>query len=1191
MKKWISTHPLTWHLMKITFFKMLFVCIGINISQAHTGKSQHLLDRSITLIVQDIDIKTAIELLEKEARVKIVYSPNVIGATQKTNINAIKRKLSEVLTMTLSPFNISYQVIGGQIILQKLPAHDPNTSIAPHKNITGRVTDSKGEPLPGVTIRQQGSTVATVTDYDGKYSIPVSDIGSGVLIFSYVGFTTYEHSLNMESQIDIVLKEQYTDLNEVVVVGFGTQTKMASVSAVSTVSGVDIVKAPVGDLTNAITGRMAGVMTRQRQGRPGASSADIYIRGRASNNSAALIIVDGVERETFGDIDANDIESISTLKDAASTALFGLKGANGVIVVTTKRGSEGPTKVTYTAQVGVNTVGQRPKPLRSFEATMLHNEGEENMLRAGILDRSSYQKYFTEEDLAIFKSGKGDPLLYPDVDWFEELTQKRWMRHQHNISLRGGSKKISYFVSVGYMFEDGIFKKFDTPLGYRTSPYAKRTNFRSNLDYKLTPTTTLSLNLGGRIENEYTIRAIKYNQVAAVANFRTGSEAAFKWMYIAPSWSMPFDSEAAKRQNAEQIAIDDTYNQIIGVGFGGALAYQENPYINLKRGGFTAGEKNILESSFVINQKLDFITKGLDLMGTFSYDQSSEFYRNQSASGAVYTVNRDTRAIIPAFENPATNRIEDPLNSNTGVGAGLLKTNIQIQANYKQTFGVHHVSGALVGTREIKYLTGIEAPRAFQGMVFRTTYNYKEKYFTEFNGSYQGSENFDKGYRYGFFPTVGVGYTLSSEDFMENINKKIGLNYLKIRGSIGTVGYATGNISLVGYATIPSRFLYLDSYAAGGGSYSLGNPTSLSTVTGYYHNQIGNPYATFETGLKRNIGIDANFFDNRIQFVADLFDEQRRNILLSRAGATYEHYGEDVPIFNYGENYNGGIETELKLNNRSGHFRYGLNIQFSHIKNKRIIMDEPINQKGNLRMAGSSIGQFFGYDVEPGFFQNQAEIDSWAKMEGFPFMPGDIRLKDINKDGLITPQDYTAIGYSDVPIDQYSLEPNITYKNFSLSALFQAVDKVSNEFNLVETDAIFIVPQYYEHQLDRWTPDNPNAKYPAIRAANIGQNRFFGRTDLRGNNTGIINAFNLQNASFIKLRNITVMYDVPKKILSKVNLSDAIISLTGSNLYTWTKFVGLDPENGDDLNVGTYVNRGVTYPNIRTYQLNLNITF
>ncbi|MGV3685431.1 MAG: TonB-dependent receptor [Daejeonella sp.] len=1163
--------------MKLTAVLIAVACLQISAA----GFSQN-----ITISGNNVKLERVLSSIEKQSGYFFLYKYNEVKNADPVNLKLKSVPLKVALDRLLAGQLFTYSIEDKTIVISKGDTFSMDIP-KPPITVRGKVVDEKGQPLPGASIRLKGAGNATVTDVNGDFILRNVNTND-VIVVSFIGFFNSEATITGQTSIQVVLKEDLRGLNEVVVVGFGTQTKATSVAAVSTVTAVDLIKAPVGDVTNAVVGRMAGVMTRQRQGRPGASTSDIYIRGRASNNSVALIIVDGVERETFGDIDPSDIESISTLKDAASTALFGLKGANGVIVVTTKRGIEGAAKVTYSTQFGINTFGQRPKPLRSYEAAVLHNEGEDNMISAGILP-AGYLKFFTPADIEMFKSGKGDPLLYPDVDWFEELTQDSWPRQQHNLSLRGGSKKVNYFVSVGYMYEDGMFKHFDTPLGYRTSPYAKRTNFRSNLDYKITPTTTVSLNLGGRIENEYTIRGIKYTQTAPVANFRSGAEAAFKWMYIAPSWSMPFDRAATARRTPDQIERDDTYNQIIGVGFGGALAYQENPYINLKRGGYTAGEKNILESTFMVNQKLDFITKGLDVSGTFSYDQSSEFYRTQAGAGAVYTVDRSTSQIVPAFANPATIRIEDPLNSNAGVGGGLLKTNMMIQANYKAGFNNHNVSGALVATRQIGFLTGTEAPRAFQGLVFRSTYNFNDKYYTEFNGSYQGSENFDKGYRYGFFPTVGLGYTLSNEGFMKNINSAIKLDYLKIRGSIGMVGYATGNISLVGYASIPSRFLYLDEYAPAG-SILLGNPTSPAAAPLYTHSRIGNPSVTFEKGLKRNIGIDANFLDNRVQIVADLFDEQRTDILMSRAGATFEHYGEGVPIYNYGENYNGGVEAELKLNNRSGAFGYGMNFQFSHIKNKRIIMDEPINIKGNLKRAGSSIGQFFAYDVEKGFFQNQAEVDGWAKMEGFPFMPGDIKLKDVNKDGLITAEDYTSIGYSDVPIDQYSLEPHISFKGFSLSALFQAVDKVSSEFNLVETDAIFIVPQYYEHQLDRWTPQTPNAKYPAIRAANIGQNRFFGRTDLRGENTGIINAFNLQDASYIKLRNISLHYAIPQKMVSKLRMSQATVSLTAQNLYTWTNFVGLDPENGDDLNVGTYVNRGVTYPNIRTYQINLSIT-
>ncbi len=1050
-------------------------------------------------------------------------------------------------------------------------------------NVSGTVSDAQGA-VPGVSVTVKGTTSGTLTDADGKFRLNV-DKESDVIVISSVGYQSRELPVGTNRNFSVILKESLNDLKEVVVVGFGQQTKGDVNAAVGTIKAADIVKSPVGNVTNALTGRVAGLLTKQPQGRPGASAANIYIRGRASTNSDALIVVDGVERETFGDIDPNDIESISVLKDAGSTALFGLKGANGVIVVTTKRGTPGKPQISYSGQFGLNTFGQRPEPLRAYQSAMLHNQGEDNLAAAGLLD-PSYVKYFTPQDLEIFKSGTGDPLLYPDVDWFDELTQDAWVRTQQNLSFRGGSNKVGYFVSLGYMFEDGFFKNFNTPLGYKTNPYAKRGNFRSNLDYKLTKTTTLSLNLAGRIESEYTNRIIKFNQTAPENNNKTGAEAAFKYIYITPSWAIPFNRDATERKTPEQRAIDDTYNQIVGVGFGPNL---ENPYVNLKRAGYSQSETNTLESTFIISQKLDFITKGLDFRGTFAYDQASSAFRTQFGAGAQYTVNRATGEIIPANNPPSNLQIEDGLNSRNGAGGGNLKTNVLAQINYSRAFGKNKINAALVGSRELKSQT---IPVTFQGMVFKSAYNRDDKYFLELNASYQGSENFAEGFRYGFFPTAVLGYTLTNEKFMEGIKEKIALDYLKLRGSIGLTGFSNAG-----------RFLYRDGYGnittGSLGNFQFGNPSQFgaaaydprpgqgnvnTNVPTYGHSQFGNPFVTFEKGLKRNIAVDANFLKDRIQFTVDVFDEVRSDVLLSRNASTLSVYGESTPSYNYGENYNAGYETELRLSNQSGNFNYGLNFQFSHIKNERRIIDEPINLQGNLKRAGLPIGQFIGYDVAPEFFQNQAEVDAWAKLAGFPFIPGDLKLIDQNNDGVLDGNDFTKIGYTDLPVNQYSLEPRVSYKNFSLSALFQAVDQVSSEFNLIESDNIFLQPQYYAFQLDSWTPQNPSAKYPAVRPGNF-KNSFFSK------GSSGINKFNLQDASYIKLRNISLNYQVPTKFASKIGLSRAVVGITGQNLYTWTKFIGLDPENDDDRSVGTYVNRGITYPNIRTFQLNLNVTF
>ncbi len=1049
--------------------------------------------------------------------------------------------------------------------------------------VNGTVKDVKGEPLPSVNVTVKGTFTGRVTNEAGQFSIPVNN-QSAVLEFTFVGYNKLERKVGTTRQMAVVLEQQSNNLQDVVVIGFGTQKKGEGTSAISTVKAADIVKAPVGDVTNALTGRIAGVMTRQPQGRPGASAAQIFIRGRASLNSAALIIVDGVERESFGDIDPNDIESISTLKDAASTALFGLKGANGVIVVTTKRGKIGETQIAVNSSVGLSSFGQRPEPLRSYESAMLQNEGEDNLAAIGSL---THPKYFSADDIQTFKNGTGDPLLYPDVDWFNALTKKAWLRTQHNLSFRGGSKRAAFYIALGYMFEDGMFKNFNTPAGYKTSPYAKRTNFRSNLDYNLTSTTRLSLNLAGSVQDEYTPRPIN-TQLNASDVFQTGSEGLFRGIYTLPGWGVPFFPEYTARSTPEMIQADNTLNQIRGVGWGGRIF--QNPYTWLKRGGYSRQERNVLESTFILNQKLDFITEGLNFTGTFAYDQIFTSTRVQFGSAAGYIVNRNSKQLISASGQDG-GQIDDGLNARPGTTAGKIKTNLQLNLNYTRQFGEHKVSGAAVATRELEMLAGGGAPIAFQGMVFKTAYNFRNKYFTEFNGSYQGSENLPKDSRYGFFPTVGLGYTITEEGFMDGIKDRIGLDYLKIRGSYG----------LVGFGNAGSRFLYLDEYSAGGpqsyGSFYFGNPgnapaesfdprsavganvTPGPNVPVIYHSRIGNPFVSYEKSTKRNLGIDAYFLNNKIQVTADIFDETRKDILLARAASTQVIYGEPLPSANYGRNYNQGYEAELKLNNNSGKFYYGLTFQFSHIKNKQLVVDEALNQSANLKLTGLPLGQFRGYAVHKGFYQSQAEADAAPQLEGFRFMAGDIRLVDINGDNIINALDVTAIGYSDLPQDQYSLEPYVAVKGWRLSALFQAVNKVSSEFNPNDNTV-----QYFPHQLDRWSPKTPNARYPAIRPGTVPGNRFFSQGT--GNN-----AFNLQDASFIKLRNVELSWQLPRNFTTGLGMDKIDLSLTGQNLYTWTKFIGLDPENNDDRSVGFYVLRGVTYPNIRTFQFNLRANF
>ncbi len=483
------------------------------------------------------------------------------------------------------------------------------------RTVKGTVTDENGEVLPGVTIILKGLQRGTTTNNAGQYQVSVPD-NINELTFSYVGYLSKEVTIGNKTAINVVLQTDEKSLEEVVVVGYGTQTKREQTAAISTIGGDEILKAPVADATNALIGRVSGLFAQQLSGRPGLSSANITIRGRASTNSAALIIVDGVERQTFGDIDPNEIESISVLKDASSTALFGIKGANGVIIVTTKSGKSGKSKVSYSGNGGLVNFTQVPEFLDAYPSAMLHNEGEENLLKYGLVP-ASFQKVFTAEDLQIYKDGTGDRLLYPNTNWFKAVTKPNWSRTQHNLNFTGGSKAVKYFVSMGYLFEDGGFKDFNTPSGYKTNPSYTRYNFRSNLDFNLTPSTTLSLRLGGRLEGRYSFQA-NGGQGDLRQRFDTGPEYLLTRMYAIPAWIIPFYPEYTNPKNPQDQLLDNTLNQIEDFGRAGVNTF--NPYAVIKRNGYVDYRNNAIESVFVLDQKLDFITKGLSFKTTFGYD-------------------------------------------------------------------------------------------------------------------------------------------------------------------------------------------------------------------------------------------------------------------------------------------------------------------------------------------------------------------------------------------------------------------------------------------------------------------------------------------------------------------------------------------------------------------------------------------
>lgn len=1009
--------------------------------------------------------------------------------------------------------------------------------------VSGRVLSADGTPVQGATIRVSNAAVATQTNAEGRFSIRAER--GARLVVSNVGFDTREIVVGESNSLDITLTASSKSMNEVVVTGFTSQRRSELTAAVSTISGTDILKAPVANVTNALMGRVTGLIAKQNSGRPGMNQAELFIRGRVSADARALIVVDGVERETFGDIDPNEIESITVLKDAATTALYGIKGANGVFVVTTKSGRSSAPRVSLSTNVGIQSYVTLPGILPAYESALLHTEGQINVGQGA-------NRLFTNEDLEIFRKGTGDPLLYPNVNWYKALTRPNWLQTQNNINISGGSKNTKYFTSFGHLFEDGMFKDMPTRSGVNTVPHYNRYNFRANVDFNPTNSTIISLRLAGRLEKRYSTQSI-----GSAADWRQQyehtQEAFVSRILFIPSWGLPYFPEYAK----DPFSVNNVYNKIVDYQRLGVNTF--NPYAVMTGSGYFAYDNNVSENIVSVTQKLDKLTKGLSVKGLVGYTASMSSVRLQTANYALYNLNRTTKNVTPV-----PNMFDAPLQSIRFQMYGDIKTTMQLFLNYARSFSGHSISANLIGTRDLRELEGANAPFANQGLVFNASYNLNNKYFAQINGAYNGSENYPKNIRYGLFPAFSLGYTISNEDFMKNLTW---LNNLKIRGSIGLVGRENFG---------GRRFLYLDEYRAGS-SLFFGSSNGLNPNPTYFHSRIGNQFITWEKSLKRNIGLDAAFLKNKFTLTFDVFDDRRYDILLPRNNTGFATYGESLPDVNYGENYNAGYEIELTHQNRVGQFTYSVNAQLSFARNRVVKADEPGRLEPWRKTEGLPIGQTRGYKVL-GFYADTADIrkSPTNKLTTNASIPGDFKYADINGDGVIDEVDQVPIGFSNIPEYVGGLNLSVGYKGLSATVLFQGVSNVSSDLIFYSSG----FNQYYEPMLGRWTPDNPAPTWPAMRPGN----------QAGGNPNETNNDFLLQDASYVKLRNVELRYTFPQSITRNLKLQGLSLYVNGQNLKTWTKFYGLDPENYTTPANVLYSKRA-TYPSTRVINFGLNVQF
>ncbi|MBI9061876.1 MAG: TonB-dependent receptor [Marinilabiliaceae bacterium] len=964
------------------------------------------------------------------------------------------------------------------------------------QTVSGVVVDQTGVTLPGVTVFVKGTSIGTITDFNGQFTLQVNT-PNDVLVFSFIGFISVEKGASDRQPFRIVMSEDVQSLDEVVVVGYGTQKKETVTGAISTIQSKEIVKVPTSNLSTAITGKLAGVVTIQQSGRPGEDAASIYIRGQSTwVNSSPLIIVDGVERGSFSEIDPNEVESISVLKDASSTAVYGVRGANGVILITTKRGEEGKPAINISANWGAQRPVNVPRFLGSYDHLMLRKQATINDGKDPAND-----PLLSDESLEGFRLGE-DPYRYPNVNWYDEVVKSVALQQKYNFNVAGGTKKVKYFISMGYFNQGGMFKYTDTHDRYSSDTDYQRFNFRSNLDLNINKYQTLSANISGRTEVK--------NGFPDVGNMMQTLIA--KVPYVFPIYNP-----------------DGTYAAVQGQG---------NPIAKIANSGYDNTRINTYDIVGILKNDLSFITEGLSLDMNLSFNSSIGSLKKYREQADTYEYNPFTETYDQVTEtSPFTYNGKKTVTAYKRVG-------IQMRLHHSRKIGKSKVNTTLVYNQQNDQYTYAK-PFILMGYAGRMEYDYDSKYLAEINIGYNGSENFAPGHQFGLFPAFSMGYVISQESFMESLSPVV--KFLKIRGSMGLVG----NDKIGG-----SRFLWQGMYKYVGTQsqnlqyfgFGTTNPSSLG---GIYESRSENTELTWETSLKQNIGLDARLFkDNLFSLSIDVFKERRKDILM-QARSLPNTTGIPSPQYNIGEVNNWGYEIDVSHRNTIGEVGYALQGNYSFARNKIINYDDPSGTPSWQKYEGNRIGQFRGYQVL-GFFQSEEEIQNAPDQStlGGPVIPGDLRYLDVNEDGQIDDRDKAPIGYSKVPEIIYSLSPEISWKGFTVSAMLQGAANASVFFTSnagFEFGGAAGGGQVTQIHQDYWTPENLNAGYPSLHLSPQHSNKN-------------LNNFHLKSGNYLRLRNLQLTFALPPQLCQRFNLSGVSISLSGNNLKTWSDIDGFDPE-------------------------------
>lgn len=1133
---------------KVLGLFLCFLLLGIDYSFASYNNYSQF--KTLSVSMSNSKLREVLKTIEKSSQFVFFYLDDAVNLERKVSIDSKNKNIEEILSELFEGTSCTYRISDRQIFISgKAPASTEQQQNK--RKISGRVTDIKGEPLIGVNVTVDGDANGSITNMDGLYEIFVTK-KSVVLKFTYIGFKTSEIRTNASTNIyDVTLEEQVNELEETVIVGYGTQRKISNIGAQSSMKMEDI-KTPSASLTTTLAGRLAGVVAVQRTGEPGKDAADIWIRGISTpNTSSPLVLVDGVER-SFNDIDPEDIESLTTLKDASATAVYGVRGANGVILIKTKPGKVG--KPTVSADY-YESFTRFTKMVDLADGITYMNAANEAMRNDGIATK------YTEDQIRNTIAGK-DPYLYPNVDWLKEIFNDWGHNRRVNVNVRGGSEKVAYYASVSYFNETGMTVTDKNINTYDSKMKYSRYNFTTNLNIDVTPTTKVEIGAQGYLGE---------------GNYPAISSAD---LYNAAMSISPVEYPKMFFVNGEAYVPGTSTNNNFN-----------NPYSQATRRGYDNLTKNQIYSNLRVTQNLDMLTKGLKLTAMYAFDVYNEIHVHQDRAESTYNF-LDTSVPYDMNGQPILQRIYEGSNvlSYKQETSGNKKTYLEASLNYDRTFNDdHRVSALFLFNQQSKLLypkgTLEDAiPYRMMGIAGRATYSWKDRYFAEFNIGYNGAENFSPKHRFGTFPAFGVGWVVSNEKFWQPLSKAV--SFLKIRYTDGKVG--NSEVS-------DRRFMYLDQMKENGDyGYKFGpNGTKWS---GYETVNMAVDLI-WEESRKQDLGIDLKLFNDDLSIVFDLFKERRENILLKREHSipSFLGYNTSAPYGNIGIIENKGFDGTIEYNKRiNKDWVIALRGNVTFNKDKWIQGELPEQKYEWMNQYGHNINGVKGYVAE-GLF-TQTEIDDMARWESLsdankaitpkPFASqfgtvkaGDIKYKDLNNDGQIDAYDQTYISRGDVPTTVYGFGFTVGWKDLSVGMMFQGVagaERVLNGSSVNPFNGGGGSGNLYSNIGDRWTEENPD------------QNAFYPRLSYGSETTSNINNFQkstwwVRNMNFLRLKTLQISYNLPKPWVNKVHLKNAAVYVMGTNLFTLSRFKLWDPELNTD--------NGASYPNTTSYSVGINFTF